>query len=169
MKILVKISDKIDAVLRPTAAILLMGFVIVMFLQVILRNLFPAHILPWADGICRYCFLWASFAGISLATKRRSQITVTVIVNLFRGKARLVVDWVMIILTIFVACLLVYWGFRAVKLSIPITADTVNISSAWLYASVPVGMLILIFQTIVCSIEDRFSKMAPEIEVEEIE
>lgn len=169
MKILVRISDRIDAVLRPVCAVLLIGFVVVMFAQVVLRNLFPAHILPWADGVCRYFFIWASFAGISLATKRRSQITVNVIVRLFRGKARIVADWIMIVLTVFVACLLVYWGLRAVKMSIPIVADTVNMSAAWLYASVPVGMVILIYQTIICAFEDHFSKVAPEIEVEEIE
>jgi len=140
-----------------------------MFTQVVLRNLFPAHILPWADGVSRYFFLWASFTGISLATKRRSQLTVDVIVNLLRGKARLIADWIMIVLTIIVAGLIVRWSIIAVRMSVPVVADTINMSQAWLYISIPIGMTILIFQTLVCALEDHFSEAAPEIEKEEID
>lgn len=169
MKTLVKISDKLDSALRCICAVLMIAFFLVMLAQVILRNLFPKYTLSWADGACRYLFIWATFLGASLATKRRSQITISFIIDRFDGKVRKVIDAVLAIATTIMLVMLFIWGCRGVMVTLPQTADAMNFSAAWIYAAIPVGMACLIFQTVVCTIEDLFSENAPVIEKEDIE
>ena len=169
VKALVKISDKLDSTLRCISAALMVGFFVVMLVQVILRNLFPAHTLSWADGACRYLFIWATFLGAPLATKRRSQITISFIVDRFHGKAHKVIEGIMSILTTVIFVLLLLWGINGVRVTIPQTADAMNFSAAWIYAAIPVGIALLIFQTVICAVEDLFSQEAPVFEKEDIE
>ncbi len=169
MKVLVKISDKLDSVLRSLSAVLMIGFFVVMLVQVILRNAFPAYTLSWADGACRYLFIWATFLGAPLATKRRSQITISFIVDRFHGKIRKVIEGVMTALTLILLTLLTIWGINGVRVTIPQMADAMHFSAAWVYAAIPVGMGLLIFQTAVCAMEDLFSENAPVMEKEDIE
>ena len=169
MKTLVKISDALDVVLRNISAALMVGFFVIMLVQVILRNAFPQYALSWADGACRYLFIWATFLGAPLATKRRSQITITFIVDRFKGNARKVIEGIMAIFTLAILVLLLMWGVDGVLITMPQKADAMNFSAAWIYAAIPVGMALLIFQTAVCTIEDLFSKNAPAFEKEDIE
>ncbi|MCD8224602.1 MAG: TRAP transporter small permease [Clostridiales bacterium] len=169
MKTLVKISNKLDAVLRCISAMLMVMFFVIMLLQVILRNLFPAYTLSWADGACRYAFIWATFLGAPLATKSRSQITITFIIDRFGEKTKKIMNVVLTILTSIVLILLIIWGIRAIGVTAPQKADALPISAATIYAAIPVGIALLLFQTVVCTLEDVFSKDEIVYEKEEID
>ena len=71
--------------------------------------------------------------------------------------------------TVIILVLLLIWGVEGVLITMPQKADAMNFSAAWIYAAIPVGMALLIFQTIACTIEDLFSKSAPVFEKEDIE
>ena len=169
MKVLNKISDGIDNVIRCVCAVLMIGFFLVMLLQVILRNLFPAHTLSWADGICRYMFVWATFLGACLATKIRSHIAITFIIDRFKGKVRKVIDVVIYIFTLVMVALLFVWSISATKNVIPQQADSAHFSAAFVYAALPVGFLLLFVQTAICFIQDAFFNMGDSIEREDME
>ncbi|MGE4483728.1 MAG: TRAP transporter small permease [Oscillospiraceae bacterium] len=169
MKKLIKISDAVDKANNIIVVITMIIFVIVMFLQVILRNVFPKYTLSWADGVCRYCFIWATFVGAALVTKRRSQITITVIVDLFKGKSKVFIEVMNALFFLFVLVFILYWGIYGVKLTMPQTADALNISAAWIYTAIPLGTLVCIFQLIATTLEDLFSKEAPTTKRREIE
>ena len=169
MKVLNKFSDGLDKVLRCICAALMIGFFLIMLLQVILRNLFPAHTLSWADGICRYLFVWATFLGASLATKIRSHIAITFIIDRFKGKARKVIDVIIYLFTMVMVALLFVWSIRATINVIPQQADSAHFSAAYVYAALPVGFFLLFLQTAICFVQDIFFNMGDTIEREDME
>ena len=169
MKRLIKISDAVDKANNLIVVITMIVFVVVMFTQVILRNVFPKYTLSWADGVCRYCFIWATFVGAALVTKRRSQITITVIVDLFKGNAKVFVEILNTLIFLCVLAFILYWGVYGVKLTMPQTADALNISAAWIYSAIPIGTILCIFQLIATTLEDLFSKDEPTTKRKEID
>ena len=75
----------------------------------------------------------------------------------------------MSILTTVILVLLLLWGINGVRVTIPQTADAMNFSAAWIYAAIPVGIALLIFQTVICAVEDLCAQEAPVFEMEDIE
>lgn len=158
MKTFKKVSDALDNVIMVFCVICLVIFSVVMLVQVVLRNLFPAHALSWADGACRYSFLWASFVGCALVTKRRSQISITVITDRFKGKARKIFKLCTDLLFAAFHVIVIYEGIHGVLLTIPQKADAMSFSAAWIYAAIPVGFVLSLFQLIFTICEDITSK-----------
>ncbi len=158
MKTLRKISDGVDKVALLGTMIAIIGYIVVMFLQVVLRNLFPRHALSWADGVCRYCFIWSAFLGAALAIKRRQHIAITTVTDFLSGNSKrasmifnALVFAVLLVITIKV-------GIKGVRLTSKQKSDTlVWLRASYIYASIPIGAAFGLFQLIVTTIEDLIS------------
>ncbi|MFC3286043.1 TRAP transporter small permease [Litchfieldella rifensis] len=55
---------------------LLVSFVVILFLQIILRNVF-SYSLPWGDELAIYCFVWFAYLGAVYAAKKSAHNRVT--------------------------------------------------------------------------------------------
>ncbi|AKX44999.1 hypothetical protein AKN87_07770 [Thiopseudomonas alkaliphila] len=62
---LFKLIDNFESVL---CQLLLVTFVVLLFLQIILRNLF-SYSIPWGDELATYAFVWFAYLGAVYATK----------------------------------------------------------------------------------------------------
>ncbi|MDR0433434.1 MAG: TRAP transporter small permease [Gracilibacteraceae bacterium] len=154
MKHLRKISAGIDKVAIIVTLAAIIGYITVMFTQVALRNLAPKYALPWADGVCRYCFIWASFMGAALAVKRRKHIAITIVSDSLKGFAGKICH--LFIAVVFLALLITTFsvGVKGVMLTSVQKSDTLPIAAAWIYAAIPVGALFSLFQLFVTTLED---------------
>ncbi len=155
MKTLNKISDGVDKVALVGTMIAIIGYIVVMFLQVALRNLAPRHALPWADGVCRYCFIWSAFLGSALCIKRRQHIAITTLTDYLGGNAKRLS---MIFNAIIFAILLVITikvGIRAIEITSRQKSDTLAwLPASYIYASIPIGAAFSVFQLIVTTLND---------------
>ena len=61
---------------------LLVTFVILLFLQIMLRNIF-SYSIPWADELATYAFVWFAYLGAGYATKMSAHNRVTFQFKLF--------------------------------------------------------------------------------------
>ena len=73
-----KIEDFITAVCKVVGGLSVFIFVMVIFLQVVLRNAFKMPII-WANDVAVISFVWATFFGSACAVRKRSHYTVELI------------------------------------------------------------------------------------------
>ncbi|TLF52144.1 TRAP transporter small permease [Halomonas urmiana] len=71
--LLFKIIDSLESVL---CQLLLVSFVLLLFAQIVLRNLFN-YSLPWGDELATYAFVWFAYLGAAYATKMSAHNRVT--------------------------------------------------------------------------------------------
>jgi TRAP-type C4-dicarboxylate transport system permease small subunit len=168
MERLYKISNGVDKVATVITLLAILGYIVVMFLQVVLRNLFPDHALPWADGVCRYCFIWGSFMGASLAVKRRQHIAITVVTDSLKGIPKIIST--LFIAFVFLALLTITFaiGLKGIQVTSAQKADSLPIAAAWIYAAIPTGAAFSIFQLIATTLEDFFSPKQVDLEGKEL-
>jgi len=68
-----RIIDNLEGLL---CQLLLVSFVLLLFAQILLRNLFN-YSLPWGDELATYAFVWFAFLGAVYATKMSAHNRVT--------------------------------------------------------------------------------------------
>lgn len=116
-------------------------------LNVAVRELAAAHAVKfaWIEEACLYALAWVVFVGLGLALEQGRQIAMTSLLERFAPRLRrsfkLAIDLCGIAFSLYVA-----------KLSLDITllvarsgqlSPTLDISTAWLYAAMPVGFALL--------------------------
>ena len=169
MSRLMRISDGVDKVVTVATFVCIMGFLIVMLLQVGLRNLAPQYAFHWADGVCRYFFIWASFIGAARAVKHRKHIAITIVTDALKGFAKQAN--LIFIAVIFMVLLIITFrvGLQGIQVTSVQKAEVLHISAAWVYAAIPVGAGFSIFQYFVTSLEDLVPRRPPEPQAKEME
>lgn len=72
-RLIFKILDNLEGII---CQLLLVAFVILLFVQIVLRNLF-SYSLPWGDELATYAFVWFAYLGAVYATKMSAHNRVT--------------------------------------------------------------------------------------------
>lgn len=112
----------------------------IILMQIILRNLFGAGT-PWGEEICRFCYVWVCYIGLGYATKNNIQIEIDAVRRNLPEKAQKV----LIVFAEVVMLLLFLYLFRgtldnAIRVyQKNARAESINISSNWMYVAGPVG------------------------------
>lgn len=123
---------------------------ILVFIQVVMRYVF-SNSLSWSEEIARYIFLWFSWIGASYAVKERSHFRVEMFVNFAKGRARVYMEYVVLIIWALFSFALAYYGTQLLLF----LQETGQVSAAvqmpmtWPYASVPVGSALMCIRLII--------------------
>lgn len=118
--------------------LLLAAFSLVMFAQVIARNIFN-HGFTWAEEMCRYLFVYSGLLSAGYCIRKGLGIRVDAVYSMFPKPVKVAIDLVSKVLTI------VVYAYIAYK-SIGLIRSTTTISSAmqlpmkYVYAAIPLGM-----------------------------
>lgn len=136
--------------------VMLAGIVIIMGVQVFFRYVLNDSII-WAEEMSRYLLIWITFLFLGIAFQKGEMISLSIVL-------RLVPRPILLILTLFaygasllMLSLLVWYGFQFAEVnsiqtlpafdfiwsSIAGAGATLDVSSFWLYVSVPVGAAML--------------------------
>ena len=131
-------------------------------LQVIMRYVF-GNALTWSEELARFLFLWETWLGIAYATKRQSQLRITMIRDRLPGTSKRIVEIIVMIAWFCFSTFLVYKGFdmcaRIAALGQRSTA--LRIPMQFIYAGIPVGatlMDIRLLEIFVPYVRDTFKK-----------
>ncbi|MFG6175615.1 TRAP transporter small permease [Halomonas sp. THAF12] len=73
LRAIFKFLDNLESII---CQLLLVSFVILLFAQIVLRNLF-SYSLPWGDELATYAFVWFAYLGAVYATKMSAHNRVT--------------------------------------------------------------------------------------------
>ena len=117
---------------------------VVVFSEVIFRY---ALLLPlfWTEEFARYCLVWSSLLGASVALKRGEHIAVTFFLDKLPNKAR---SWACLCARISIFVLLgvmFLGGLYLVLLTRHQMSPALRVSMSWPYMAVPVATFIMLF------------------------
>lgn len=144
---LAKIDLLLDRTLYLLSGLLMVLIACTVFYAVLLRYVFNAPPL-WAEDAPRVFFLWMTYLGIAVATRRGQNIRVTHFIDKFPPLPRLILETFMHVLVLIMIAVIFYWSFPVLRLQMGGTALSTGWSYAWSYLPLPIGCaLMLIYQT----------------------
>lgn len=123
-----------------------LGLMVIMtgvtFAQVFFRFVI-VHSLPWSEEFSRYCLVWASFLGASIALKRGLHIGVEAFVEkLPKSKKRFIHRFTLIIVLLFLLVVIIK-GFEMATFNLKQSSPAMRIPMGVPYLAVPVGGLFM--------------------------
>jgi len=127
--------------LHALAIVLFVGMCLLVLAQVVMRKFFEP--LVWSEELARYVFIWVSFLGWAIASRRRSHIAVGMLVDRASPRGRMLLGLFSETATLVLAVILVVWGLQLVRNNLDVETVTLFFTYALVYAVVPAtGLLI---------------------------
>lgn len=111
--------------------------------------------LSWSEELARYCLIWMSWFGASLALRRGGHIAVEFALDALPASARKLAVLAGELLTLFFLLVVLWYGIKATGNVSRQSTIALGISMAGPYASVPVGAALLIYNLLVTMISAK--------------
>lgn len=136
----------LDLFLGSVGSLLLSGLVAVLVWQVFSRYALNAPSTS-SEEILRYGVIWMSMLGAAYASGRGSHMSVDLLRDRLRGRARIWLEaGVTVVFILFAVAVLIVGGMRGVSISAQQTSAVLQIPMSWVYAALPFsGVLIVIY------------------------
>lgn len=136
--------------------------VILVNLNVIMRYIFNNPI-QWVDEVVTSLFVWTVFIGSAYAYRKHAHLGVDLVVNLFHGKTREIIQWVVAILELLILIMLTGVSgqyvynliFRKGVIKLTLT-ETLRLPKWWTGIAVPLGFGLSAIYSIYFFLTDRF-------------
>lgn len=120
------------------AGALVITVAVVVLLQVLMRYLF-AEPNPWSEEVSRFCFVWLSLLGASLAVEHRAHFGFDQVVRKLTPRARRAVEVGARVVVLAFALLLIATGVALMDLTIEERSPALDLPVALVYAAAPVS------------------------------
>jgi tripartite ATP-independent transporter DctM subunit len=99
---------------------------------------------PWSEELCRYLFIWVSFLGACVATRRAAHLGVDSLVRRLPAGAREMLRHAVTALIVAFAGLLVWQGVALVPAMASQRSPSMGMSLQYVFASIPIAGLIIL-------------------------
>lgn len=149
--------DAIDKAVRLIVSVLLASMTLVIFYQVILRYGFHSSNI-WAEEFARYAFVWVVMLGSACAIRVYRHIRVDFFVERMTKKVRYWVEFGTYILMLGTLVLFTYYGISIASRTMGLLSAGLHISKGFMYASIPVGSILMIIFIIEVLLNDFICK-----------
>lgn len=128
-----------EIILVPAFAISTM----IIFAQIVLR-LFNDS-LVWSEELVRYLYIWETWLGVSYATKRGTQLRITMIKDKLSENKQRILEVFVTIIWISFALFVFYQGTRAIGTITMFQqkSSALRIPMQYCYLAIPVGMILM--------------------------
>ncbi|WP_339226073.1 TRAP transporter small permease [Oceanobacillus sp. FSL K6-2867] len=143
-----KAKKWVDKLLLSLSSILIIAMVVLSIWQVIARYVLSIPS-PGTEEITRFLLIWFGLIAAAYVFGAKKHIAILFFREKFAAKTQISIERITDILVILVASvLMVYGGIRVVMLTAAQTAPATEISMAYVYMSLPLSGLFIIFYTI---------------------
>lgn len=147
------IADKIRDVGRKAVLVAMIIMTPVVFVNVVARYLFNVS-LPWSPEVARYSFVWITFLGTAVALRENSHAKITLLIEATPQKVQKVLKLVNYIIMVSLCILLITTGIKQTLDVWPTKAAYMRfMSMGWMYLSIPICGLLMLFFTCVSLVE----------------
>ncbi len=123
-------------------AILLIVLASTVFYSVVMRYVFNAAPL-WAEEVPRLLFIWLSYAGIAVATKRGQNIRVTFFIEQLPAKGQLVLEIFMHFVVVIMLVVLFWNVWPIITLNLKGTMYSTGWNNAWFFFPLPISCALM--------------------------
>jgi TRAP-type transport system small permease protein len=115
----------------------------VVILQIALRYVFN-HPLVWTDELAQYLFVWTSFLGWTMATRKRIHIGISVVADRLPAKGRRVLHALWCVATLVFAAILLAVGVMITRRNADVQMVSLDFAFWPVYIVVPIAALFLV-------------------------
>ena len=122
---------------------LVIAVAIVVLLQVLMRYLF-AYPNPWSEEVSRFCFIWVSLLGASLAVEHRAHFGFDQVTKALAPRAEKVVEMFARAVVLLFSLLLIATGIALMDLTMGERSPALNLPVALVYAAAPVSGVLMV-------------------------
>lgn len=141
-------------------AILSSVMVIVIFIQVVLREF--GNSLSWSEELARFSFIWLVYLGISYGVKKQRHIKIDIMLQILKGKQRVILTTLANVLFLVFALFVVFGGYSIADklLTFGQKSPALQIPMGLVYMATPVGMgltSIRLIQSIIRNLKEIFT------------
>lgn len=143
-----KVVGAVSKVVRALIVGLFSLLLLVGFLQIISRYVFSLPIV-WADETMKYIFIWLIMIGAGYGVRLKKNVSADVIVSNVGPKAKIVFGVITDLLSLFICVMFIILAPKMVKLAMGTTSPTLGIPIGYIYWSMFVGPLIMLFYTLI--------------------
>ena len=126
-----------------TAGVLVITVAVVVLLQVLMRYLF-AYPNPWSEEVSRYCFIWLSLLGASLAVEHREHFGFHQVTRKLAPRMKRTVEVGARVIVLAFALLLIATGVALMDLTMGERSPALNLPVALVYAAAPVSGALMV-------------------------
>ncbi len=122
---------------------------LIILLEVIRRYVFSASS-PWGEMTARYAFVYLSYIAAAEAIRLRKHICITLIIDKFTARARVLFDLYIDFLTTGLAVLVICYSVQLIEIqwTVNIVMESADVNLAFAYAALPIGWGLLIIRII---------------------
>jgi TRAP-type C4-dicarboxylate transport system permease small subunit len=140
------LSRRLWAVLEGVVLALFAVMLILVTAQVVFRYILQVSV-PWTEEAARWFYAWQIFLGSAIAMKRGLHLRATFILDRFPARLRAAIEAVTALAgMLFLAG--IGWGSLLMIVAVyPVEAGSFSVSTSYLYLSVPISLLIMIWVT----------------------
>ncbi len=125
------------------AGALVITVAVVVLLQVLMRYLF-AYPNPWSEEVSRFCFIWVSLLGASLAVEHRTHFGFDQVTRKLRPRMKKAVETGARVVVLTFALLLIGTGVALMDLTMGERSPALNLPVALVYAAAPVSGALMV-------------------------
>ncbi|MXW66696.1 MAG: TRAP transporter small permease [Gemmatimonadales bacterium] len=155
--------DRVLVTLETCAVgVLLIAVCDVVLLQVLMRYLF-AWPNPWSEEVSRFCFIWLSLLGASLAVARRSHFSFDQVTGRLPPLAEKAVERVAAAVVLLFALVLIGTGIALMDLTMGERSAALNLPVALVYAAAPVSGVLMVIHLLVGGAGEGGRTSAPAV------
>ncbi len=115
----------------------------VVLLQVGMRYLF-AYPNPWSEEVSRFCFIWVSMLGASLAVEHGAHFGFDQVTKGLAPRVKSAVETFATAVVLMFSLVLVGTGIALMALTMSERSSALNLPIAWVYAAVPVSGALMV-------------------------
>lgn len=116
---------------------------VLIFIQVVMRAF--NNSIPWSEELVRYLYVWETWIGVSYATKRGSQLRITMIRDRLSENAQKILEVFVTIVWLAFAAFVFYMGIRAIGAIAKFgqVSSALRIPMKYTYLAIPLGMAMM--------------------------
>ncbi|WP_313413115.1 TRAP transporter small permease [Sedimentibacter sp.] len=135
--------------------------VVALFYQIIMRFLFESAN-SWSEELTRYSFIWMSMLGSAIATRRSRHMNVDFLMNRMPKILKIINSIIIKSLIIAFLIVIIFYGISLVSITFKQLSPGLRVPMAYMYASVPIGGILMLLFTIEVIINDIKNKKIAE-------
>jgi len=145
--ILKKISDNTDRLIKLVCICIFSLVLISAVVQVFTRYVMNSS-LSWTEEVARFGFIWLTMLGASITLKNHSHASISIILDHMPKKIRKVVSIFIDLLILFFCVIMTTQGVKLAILTKNQPSPAIHIPMAYIYISVSIGGLSMLFHTL---------------------
>ncbi|HSB81510.1 MAG TPA: TRAP transporter small permease [Candidatus Methylomirabilis sp.] len=131
-------EQAVSGAIRWLIIVLMLVMTVTVFLQIVFRYVFNAS-LDWSEEIARFSFVWVSFFGASALMRVREHINVSVFVDNFPPRLRLLAMFLANICALVCIYFFLVGGIALTYNEWRQLAPTTQIHMGWVYVAIPIS------------------------------